>query len=64
MSGPASRSPTTSPFQRTPRRRWTRPSRQADPSSSGVTAKGEKAVAGFDWKNPKPFASSAGTRFR
>ncbi len=34
------------------------------PSSSGVTAKGEKAVAGFDWKKPKPLASSAGTRLR
>ncbi len=44
--------------------RCTRPSRQADPSSSGVTASGEKAVAGFEPKNPKPLASSAGTRLR
>ena len=40
-----------------------RPS-QAVPSSSGVTATGENAVHVFDWRNPKPFASSAGTRLR
>jgi hypothetical protein len=61
---PVSTSPTCAPFQRTERRRWRRPPRQAVPSSSGVTANGENAVAGFDWKKPKPFASSAGTRLR
>ena len=40
------------------------PSRQADPSSSGVTATGEKAVDGLPWKKPKPLASSAGIRLR
>ena len=34
------------------------------PSSSGVTATGEKAEDGFDWKKPKPLASSAGIRLR
>ena len=45
-------------------RRCTRPSRQASPSSSGVTANGENAVAGLDWKKPKLLASSSGTRLR
>ncbi len=40
-----------------------RPS-QAAPSSSGVTATDEKAVAGLPWTKPKPFASSVGIRFR
>ena len=44
--------------------RCTRPSRHAPPSSSGVTANGENAVAGFDWKKPNPLASSSGTRLR
>ena len=34
------------------------------PSSSGVTATGEQAEAGFDWKKPKPLASSAVIRPR
>ena len=42
------------------RGRWTRPSRQAAPSSSGVTANGENAVAGFDWKKPKPLRELVG----
>ena len=29
-----------------------------------VTATGERAEEGFDWKNPNPFASSAGMRLR
>ena len=41
-----------------------RPSRQASPSSSGVTANGENAVAGLHWKKPKLLASSSGTRLR
>ena len=45
-------------------RRCTRPSRQAGPSSSGVTANGANAVAGFDCTKPKPLASSRGTRLR
>jgi hypothetical protein len=44
--------------------RYTLPSRQASPSSSGVTATGEAADAGFDWKKPKPLASSTGIRLR
>ena len=36
----------------------------ASPSSSGVTATGEKAVAGLLWKKPKPLPSSAGIRLR
>ena len=40
------------------------PSAQAGPSSSGVTATGEKAVDGLPWKKPKPLPSSAGMRLR
>ena len=37
---------------------------QASPSSSGVTATGLNALAGLDWKKPKPLASSPGIRPR
>ena len=40
------------------------PSFQPSPSASGVTATGDKAEAGLDWKKPKPLASSAGIRLR
>ncbi|MNQ20239.1 hypothetical protein D3C85_333240 [compost metagenome] len=39
-------------------------SAQSAPSSSGVTATGENALAAFDWKKPKPLASSPGIRLR
>src|SRR6187402_2113184 len=46
MSTPASGWPNTRPLIRLERGRWTLLSRQASPSSSGVTATGAKAVAG------------------
>ncbi len=49
MSTPAFGRPNGSPFSCTTSGRCTRASRQASPSSSGVTATGENAVAGFDW---------------
>ena len=49
MSTPASGWPKSAPLMRLSSGRCTLPSRQASPSSSGVTATGENAVAGFDW---------------
>jgi hypothetical protein len=61
MSRPASASPKARPFNSTmsapcnfsARHPWI---------ESGVTATGEKAEAGFDWKKPNPLASSPGIR--
>ena len=64
MSSPALGAPNRAPFRCTASGRCTLPSVHASPSSSGVTATGEKAVAGFDWKKPKLLASSAGMRLR
>ena len=57
-------SPKRSPFHCTARRICTRPSRQALPSSSGVTATGAKAVEGLACRKPKPVAISCGPRAR
>ena len=64
MSSPAFGWPTGLPFQVERSGRCTLPSRQASPSSSGVTATGEKRWPACDWKKPKPLASSAGIRLR
>ncbi len=64
MSTPAFGRPNGVPFRCTTSGRWTLPSCHARPSSSGVTATGEKPDAGFDCRKPKPFASSAGIRLR
>ncbi len=64
ISGPASHRPTLRPFQVLSSRKCTRPSCQAAPISSSVTATGLNAVAGLLWKKPKPLASSAGMRLR
>ena len=48
-STPALGSPSRWPFTWHSSFRCTLPSCQASPSSSGVTATGEKPVAGFDW---------------
>ncbi len=47
MSRPASGRPNSSPFSRESSGRCSRPSCQAPPSSSGVTATGEKAEEGL-----------------
>src|SRR3984893_17243252 len=62
MSSPALGAPNSVPFRCTDSGRCTLPSDHASPSSSGVTATREQALAGFDWKNAKPFARSAGPR--
>src|SRR5664279_3307012 len=64
ISGPASQSPTCLPLYVEVTRTCARPPCHASPSSSGVTAHGENAVAGLLLKNPKLFASSSGTRLR
>ena len=64
MSTPAFGRPNSAPFRCETSGRCTLPSRHASPSSSGVTATGEKPLAGFDCRKPKPFASSAGIRLR
>ncbi|MNN03965.1 hypothetical protein D3C81_1166790 [compost metagenome] len=64
MSVPQSGWPTFLLFQCTVIGKCTLRSRQASPSSSGVTATGENAVAGLLWKKPKPLPSSAGIRLR
>ncbi len=64
MSVPASGRPKGLPFNATSSSRWTLAALQAAPSSSGVTATGEKAEAGLDWRKPKPLASSPGIRLR
>ena len=61
---PRSADRTAAPLRCVTSGRCTLPSRQASPSSSGVTATGENALAGFDWTKPKPLASSAGIRLR
>jgi hypothetical protein len=53
--------PNHSPFHWTCSGSSKRPSRQALPSSSGVTATGENADDGFALKNPNPVESSRGT---
>ena len=60
MSSPASALPKGSPLRLTSIGRLTLPPSQALPSSSGVTATGEPAEDGLDWKKPKPLASSPG----
>ena len=57
---PAFGRPNSAPLRCETSGRCTLPSRHASPSSSGVTATGENALAGFDWRKPKPFASSRG----
>jgi len=64
MSTPALGAPSRLPLMWETSGRCTLPSRQASPSSSGVTATGEKLLDGFAWKKPKPLASSAGIRLR
>ena len=64
ISTPASARPTCFPLNVTSKGLCSLASSQADPSSSGVTATGEKAVAGLPWKKPKPLASSLGMRPR
>ncbi|MDT4853289.1 hypothetical protein FQZ97_875500 [compost metagenome] len=57
-------SPKRSPFHCTCSRICTRPSRQAPPSSSGVTATGAKAVEGLACRKPKPVFISCGPNAR
>src|ERR1700737_966083 len=64
MPVPASARPNGLPLRLTSKGRCKRPPSQEAPSSFGVTATGEKAEDGFDWKKPKPLASSAGIRLR
>src|SRR3546814_2425659 len=64
MSSPASARPKGAPFSATSSGRCSLPPSQASPSSSAVTATGEQPDDGFDWKKPKPLASSPGTRLR
>ena len=64
MSSPASARPKGLPLRSTISLRWSLPSRHQSPSASGVTNTGEKALAGLDWKKPKPLASSPGIRLR
>ena len=64
MSTPALARPNGLPLRSTLSGRCSLPPSQASPSSSGVTATGEKAEDGFDWKKPKPLASSAAIRPR
>src|SRR5690606_17718526 len=64
MSTPASGSPNHSPLIQERSGRWTLKSRQASPSSSGVTNTGESAERGLDCRKPKPLASSPGIRLR
>src|SRR3990167_8018725 len=56
--------PKRSPFHCTCSRICTRPSRQALPSSSGVTATGAKAVEGLACRKPKPVFISCGPSAR
>src|SRR5215813_6151013 len=63
MSTPALGRPSNLPLTEARSGRCTLPPDQAGPSSSGVTATGEKAVDGLPWKKPKPLPSSAGMRF-
>jgi len=64
MSTPACGCPTSLPFQVERSGRCTLPPFHASPNSSGVTATGEKLIAGFDCRKPDPFASSGGIRLR
>ena len=64
MSTPAFGRPNKAPFKCDIKGRCTLASRHAPPSSSAVTATGEKLDAGLLWKNPNPLAISAGTRLR
>jgi hypothetical protein len=63
MSTPASASPRGLPFSSTESAPESLPSFHAG-RASGVTATGEKAEAGLDWKKPNPLASSPGIRLR
>ena len=56
--------PKSAPFRCVVSGRCTFAPSQVAPSSSGLTATGEKAEAGLPWKNPKPLASSPGIRLR
>ena len=64
MSVPQSGLPKGFPLRVESRGKWSLRPSHAAPSSSGVTATGERAEDGFDWKKPKPFANSAGIRLR
>ena len=64
MSTPASGRPNGWPLMNESSGRCSLWSRQASPSSSGVTATGEKAQAGLPCRKPKPLASSSGIRAR
>ena len=64
IPAPASGRPKSTPLRLTSKGRCRRPPSHAAPSSSGVTATGEKDDEGFDWKKPNPLASSAGMRLR
>ncbi len=64
MSTPALGLPNSLPLRELISGRITLRPSQADPSSSGVTATGENAVAGLPWTKPKPLASSTGIRLR
>ena len=64
MSTPALGEPKSSPFLCTTSGKCRRAPSHASPSSSGVTATGEKALEGLLCMNPKPLPSSAGTRPR
>src|SRR6202045_4656991 len=64
MPVPASARPNGLPLRLTSKGRCKRPPSQDGPNSLGVTATGEKAEDGFDWKKPKPLPSSAGIRLR
>ncbi|MNE58989.1 hypothetical protein D3C80_1540530 [compost metagenome] len=56
--------PNHSPFHSTFSGRCTRPSRQASPSSSGVTATGAKLEEDLAWTKPKPVFISRGANAR
>ena len=64
MSTPACGLPNSAPLSVLSSGRLTLPPSQAAPSSSGVTATGEKAEDGLAWKKPKPLPSSPGIRLR
>ncbi|CAN6484155.1 unnamed protein product [Victoria cruziana] len=56
--------PNQAPFQSMRSGSCTRPSCQAGPSSSGVTATGAKLLEGLAWKKPKPVRISRGATAR
>jgi hypothetical protein len=64
MSTPASALPKSLPFSDTSKLAVQLAVLPGVAQRAGVTATGEKALAGLDWTKPKPLPSSAGIRLR